>query len=211
MESILITHKHYDHIRDIPAIALNLFRQGANINIYSTPDVIDAIETYLLNGKVYPKFHETPETKPTINFYSVDLYKPANIEGYEIITILVNHHEPTVGYQVRDSLGSTVFYTADTGPGLQECWKHLSPQLLITEVTVSNKSTEFALNTKHLSPKLLHDELIKFMELKRYLPKVIVVHMDPAVEKEIRDELTVVAEALYADITIAYEGMELDI
>ncbi len=211
IKSILLTHEHYDHIRDIPAIAINLFRQGANIEIYCTSEVIDSLETYLLNGNVYPKFQEIPETKPTLNFNPVTLHKPGNIDGYEVMALPVNHHGTTVGYQVRDSGGSTIFYTADTGPGLLECWKHISPKLLITEVTVSNRYTEFAQNTKHLSPKLLYEELTKFMELKCYLPQVIVVHMDPAVEKEIKEELSVVAQALNTKITMAYEGMELDI
>jgi ribonuclease BN (tRNA processing enzyme) len=211
IKSIILTHLHYDHVRDIPTIAINLFRQAANIKVYSTPSVINALETYLFNGKVYPKFQELPETKPTINLCTITQYKLENIEGYEIIALPVNHHDPTVGYQVRNSEGNTIFYTADTGPGLLECWKHLSPQLLIAEVTVPNRYTEFALNTKHLTPKFLHDELIKFMELKCYLPQVIVVHMDPTLEKEIKEEITVVAEALNTTITIAYEGMELNI
>jgi hypothetical protein len=35
--------------------------------------------------------------------------------------------------------------------------------------------------------------------------------MDPAVEQGIKDELMVVSEALNTEITMAYEGMELDI
>ena len=55
-KTILLTHQHYDHIKDIPAIAMNFFLHGATINIYSIKPVYDALATYLLNGKLYPKF-----------------------------------------------------------------------------------------------------------------------------------------------------------
>ena len=63
LKTILLTHQHYDHIRDIPAIAMNVFLQGATINIYSTQTVYDALAAHLLNGKLYPKFQESPEAK----------------------------------------------------------------------------------------------------------------------------------------------------
>ncbi|GAH21991.1 unnamed protein product [marine sediment metagenome] len=36
IKAILLTHQHYDHIRDVPAIAMNFYLCGATINIYST-------------------------------------------------------------------------------------------------------------------------------------------------------------------------------
>ncbi|GAH38128.1 unnamed protein product, partial [marine sediment metagenome] len=35
LKAILLTHQHYDHIRDVPAIAMNFYLAGATINIYS--------------------------------------------------------------------------------------------------------------------------------------------------------------------------------
>ncbi|GAG76974.1 unnamed protein product, partial [marine sediment metagenome] len=34
IKAILLTHQHYDHIRDIPTIAMNLFLRQATINVY---------------------------------------------------------------------------------------------------------------------------------------------------------------------------------
>jgi len=72
LKAILLTHQHYDHIRDVPAIAINLFLEGTTINIYSTQPVYDALATYLLNGKLYPKFLEQPEGNPTIKFTIIE-------------------------------------------------------------------------------------------------------------------------------------------
>jgi len=211
LKAILLTHQHYDHIRDVPSIAVNLFLKGGSIKLYSTPDVLTSIEAHLLNGKIYPKFQELPEAKPTVNLSLIVPYKPETIEGYDILAVPVNHSDTTVGYQVSNAQGKAMFYTADTGPGLFKCWKYVSPQLLIAEVTFPNRYAEFATNTGHLTPTFLNEELIKFRELKGYLPRVIVVHMDPTLEKEIEDEVAVVAKALNASITIAHEDMQLHV
>ena len=76
---------------------------------------------------------------------------------------------------------------------------------------VPNSYEEFATNTGHLTPSLLNEELIEFRELKGYLPRIIVVHMDPTLEKEIEEEVAVVAESLNTLITVAHEGMQLHI
>jgi len=195
LKAILLTHQHYDHIRDVPAIAMNFYLCGATINIYSTQPVYNALTTYLLDGKLYPKFLEH--------------YQTAQIEGYSILAVRVNHAVPTVGYQITSPDGKIVFYTGDTGPGLAGCWENVSPQLLITEVTATNKYEEFAKESGHLTPSLLKQELTSFRKLKGYLPQVVVVHMNPDMEGEIETEIATVAKALNSSITLAHEGMQL--
>ena len=209
LKAVLLTHEHYDHIRDVPAISMNFYLENATINIYATQPVYDALSTYLLNGELYPKFLEKPENKPTIRFTIIEPGKSEQIAGYSILALPVNHPVPTVGYQVTSPDGKAVFYTGDSGPGLTDCWKHISPQLLIAEVTASDRFKEAAGNGGHLTPTLLKQELITFRELKGYLPRVITVHMSPGLEAEIKAEIATVAAALNIPITLAYEGMRL--
>lgn len=209
LKAILLTHQHYDHIKDIPALAMNLFLQGTSINIYSIQPVYDALSTHLLNRKLYPNFLEQPQKESTITFTIIEPLKTKQVEGYSILAIPVNHSVPTVGYQVTSSDGKVAFYTGDTGPGLTDCWQSVSPQLLITEVTAPNSYEEFAKESGHLTPSLLKQELVSFREIKGYLPQVVVVHMNPKLEKEIEAEVAAVAEALNNSITLAYEGMQL--
>ena len=211
LKAILLTHHHYDHIRDVPAIAMNLFLRSTAINIYSTQSVYDAITNHLLNGKLYPDFLKRPQDNPTIKFTIVRPHQTEQIEGYSILVVPVNHTDLTVGYQVTSPEGKTIFYTSDTGPDLTECWKYISPQLLIIEVTASNKYEEFARESGHLTPSLLKQELTSFREIKGYLPRVIAVHMDPSLEKEIETEISAVAQTLNNPITLAYEGMQLEL
>ena len=211
LNAVVITHQHFDHIRDIPGIALNLFRCGASIQIYSTATVCDIIETNLLNGEIYPQFQKIPETKPTVHFNTIKPLEPQHIDGHDILAVLVNHFGTTVGYQISDNQGKAVFYTGDTGPGLSDCWRHISPQLLIIEVTLPDECELFARETSHLTPKMLEQELVSFRELKGYLPQVIAVHMDISLEPETKEEISAVARRLDIPITVAHEGMRLKI
>jgi len=209
LKAILLTHQHYDHIRDVPAIAMNFYLCGTAINIYSTQPVYNALTTYLLDGKLYPKFLEQPQKNPTIKFTIIEPYQIERIEGYNVLAVKVNHAVPTVGYQITSPDGKVVFYTGDTGPGLADCWERVAPQLLITEVTATNKYEEFAKESGHLTPSLLKQELVSFREVKGYLPQVVVVHMNPDMEGEIETEIVTVAKALNSSITLAHEGRQL--
>lgn len=209
LKALLLTHQHYDHIRDVPALAMNFSLQEATLNIYSTQLVYDALATHLLNGMLYPKFMEQPQPNPAVKFTIIEPYQTEYIEDYGILAVPVNHSHFTVGYQVTSPDGKKVFYTGDTGPGLSRCWENVSPQLLITEVTAPDRYREFATQAGHLTPSLLKQELTSFQKLKGYLPQVILVHLDPRLEKEIQTEVAVVAKALNSQITLAYEGMRL--
>ena len=67
----------------------------------------------------------------------------------------------------------------------------------------------FARESGHLTPNLLKQELTTFQELKGYLPQVVVVHMNPYLEKEIEAEIAAVAKAINNSINLGYEGMQL--
>jgi ribonuclease BN (tRNA processing enzyme) len=209
LKAVLLTHHHYDHIRDIPALAMNLFLQEATIDIYSTQTVGDALDSHLLDGRLYPRFQEVPEDRPTVSFRALTPLKSENIAGYDVLAVPVKHSVATVGYQITDSNGRAVFYTGDTGPGLDAVWELVAPQLLVIEVTSPNKYGEWAVEAGHLTPRLLEQELTSFQKLKGYLPRVVTVHMNPMLIDEIEAELAAVAEALGASVTPAIEGMQI--
>ncbi len=210
IKAVLLTHQHYDHVRDIPTLAMNLFLGGANTTIYSIPAVFEVLEKNLMDEVIYPDFRQKPPDKPTISFSVIEPNKAQTILGYDVLAVPVKHGVPTVGYQLGAD-GKTMFYTGDTGPGLAECWKSVSPQLLIIEVTASNRFTEWVAGGGHLTPSLLERELAEFRELKGYLPRVIIVHMNPYMEKDIAAEVAAVAKNLSASLTLAHEGMEINL
>ena len=207
LRAILLTHAHFDHIKDIPLVALNLYRMNTSVKVYSLPEVSTVIIDHLLNGEVYPLLQELPTHKPTVSFHNLTPYKEQEIEDYLVLAVPVNHEGNTVGYQVRNGEGKALFYTADTGPGLADCWRRLSFQLLIVDTTFPNSYEDYARDTGHLTPKLLFAELVELRNIKGSLPGIVVVHRDPLLEKKVERELAEVAAALDTSITVAREGM----
>ena len=185
----LITHQHYDHIRDIPAIAINRFFRNLPIGIFSTQSVYDTLVSQFLNGQTYPNFFEFPATSLSLRFTAVEPYRATQIGGYSTLPVPVSHGDAALGYQVTSPDGKTLFYSGDTGAGLSDCWGHISPQLLIIEVTAPSSEQDFATQSEHLTPAMLAEELRNLRELNDYLPEIVVVHMNTQLEAEIVAEI----------------------
>ncbi len=211
LKAVLLTHQHCDHIRDIPALGMNFLLHENTIEVYSTQPVYEALAAHLLNGILYPNFMESPPEKPAIQFKTIVPGRSESIHGYSVLPLPVNHSVPTVGLQITSTDGKTAFYTSDTGPGLADCWRQISPDLLIIEVTALNKYNEFALQSGHLTPSLLQPELESFRNQKGYLPQVVTVHMNPLDEKGIKAEIDEVARAINTTIHLGYEGMRIEL
>jgi phosphoribosyl 1,2-cyclic phosphodiesterase len=207
LKAVLLTHQHYDHIRDIPAIAMNALFYETDIHVYSTQEVHDALAAHWLNGTTYANFLEKPQDNPRIKFTEIKPNETVQIAGYDILAVPVSHSVSAVGYQVTSPDSKIIFYTGDCGPGLADSWQYISPQLLITEVTAPNRYEDFGRRSHHLTPSLLKEELVSFQKLKGYLPQIILVHMNPRQEKEIEAEIAPLAEELKTSITLGYEGM----
>lgn len=207
LKALLLTHHHFDHIRDVATLGLNLLQQGS-IKVYGTANVLDILTTHLINGTLYPRLWERPTPEaPALRLRAIEVHKPQDICGYAVVGVPVNHNVPAIGYQVTSPEGKTLFYTGDTGLGLSQCWRSVAPDLLITEVTMSDRFQGVAAEFGHLTPGLLKQELEGFRQIKGYLPRVLLVHMAPLLESQINKEVAEVTTALGADIRLGYEGM----
>ncbi len=210
LKAILITHCHYDHVRDIPFIGMNVSSQGS-IEIYSIPPTLKVLSSRLLDGKMYPNFLKWPEDRPALKFVALEPYDLTNVSGYSVLAIPVAHTTPTVGFQVASPEGKKLFYTGDTGVGLSACWEYVSPDLLITELSMPQCMEEWARKVGHLTPNLLKEELLQFRKIKGHIPPIILIHLDPSLEDEIEKEVNEVAEELGANITLGREGMKVQL
>lgn len=211
VKSILLTHAHYDHIRDIAALALNnMFFQGT-IEVYGPSHTLEVLFSHFLDGSIYPKFTEMPSPeRPTVRLHPLEPYEEETIGGYSVLPLPVDHNVAAVGYQVSTE-GQSMFYSGDTGLGLSSCWGPVAPQLLIAEATLPNRLEKYAVAGGHLSPGLLKEELVEFRSKKGYLPPVVTIHMSPQFEGEIGSEVEQISRELGASITLACEGMRLEV
>jgi ribonuclease BN (tRNA processing enzyme) len=224
IRAILLTHHHFDHTRDLPTFGFNVVLWQGQVTVHALPQTFEVIVPCLLDGRIYDNLlgcHSTvlkgamctdsvlPEDeKPPLKLCSIEPYQKETIIGYEVLPVPVNHSVPAVGYLVSSPGGNSLFYTGDTGPGLSDCWRHISPQMLIIEATAPSRFTNELANKGHLSPQSLKEELAQFQLIKGYLPRVIVIHMALPYEQEIKAEIIQVAEELQADISLGYEGMK---
>jgi ribonuclease BN (tRNA processing enzyme) len=212
VKALLVTHHHYDHIKDIPMLSMTFDASNSQLQVYSIQSVYDALE-YLFKypGKFYTNFLIHPAEKPTIQFTVIEPMKPFSIENYKVLAMPVRHSVPAVGYMITSPEGKSFFYTGDTGSGLKDCWQYISPDLLVIEVTAADEYIDSSREHKHLTPALLKEELLSFRIIKGYLPKIITVHMFfKSPEKEqISTELKQVAAELNTIITPGYEGMQI--
>jgi ribonuclease BN (tRNA processing enzyme) len=211
LKAVLLTHHHFDHIKDIPLLGMTYFYLRKTIEIYTTQIVSEALTAHLINDVLYPNLTKVPPQKPPIHLNIFEPGKPLTIAGYSVLPVAVNHAVPNVGYEITSFDAKKVFITSDTGPGLEEAWKQVSPNLIIIETTMANEDENFARGAGHLTPALLLQELESFGRIKGYLPQVVLVHLSPFMEKRIKDEVRHVEKALKLKIRFGYEGMKITI
>jgi len=208
----LLTHGHYDHIREIPSFAFNNRHQTTKV--FATTQTLKILSSHLIDGVIYPEFTKKIPfflEKPSLKFVAIEPFDYIHIEGHNILPLPVNHTIYTVGFEITSKDGKRIFYSGDTGPGLSALWEHISPDLIIVETTFPNRLENRAINASHLCPKLLKKELKEFKKVKGYFPKICLIHISPKYEKEIKLEVKKVAKELKTSIDFASEGMEITV
>lgn len=210
IKAILITHEHFDYIKDL--LLIGLATAQSVTSIYAPLSVLETLSTNLLDGKLYPKMTEWPvKDSPSLRLNAIKPLHQVTIENYRVKAVPVSHAIYTVGYELVSPEGNSLFFTGDTGPGLMSCWEHVSPDLLITEVSLPNSWEARARQAGHLTPRMLEDELCQFQRTKNYTPKIVIVHRDPAMDGEIIEELQGVAQRIDATIIPGSAGMKIQV
>ncbi len=209
IKAVLLTHHHFDHIRDLATLGMNLYPRFT-VELYALESALGAVSAHLFTSDIYIDFgHRPTPERPTFRLCPLEPYQEVTIQGYAVLPLPVNHAVPTVGYQITAQGEKSFFFSADTGRNPPSLWQGLSPQLLIMEVTLPNSYQSAALNSGHLTPQMLKEELAEFKRVRGFLPPVVTVHMSPELESEIRQELEQVSAELGAEITLGDEGMRI--
>jgi ribonuclease BN (tRNA processing enzyme) len=212
VKAVLLTHHHFDHSRDLVTFGANRGVFQTPADVYALGQTIEIVNSCLLDGRMYIDFSKWPsELNPLLRLRMIEPFQREIIEGYEVLPVPVKHAVPSVGYQITSKDDESLFYTGDTGPGLAACWEHISPQLLIIEVSGVNKFQDFLKSVGHLSAQLLKEELIQFRQIKGYLPRVVAVHIPVLHQKEVKREIGDVAKELRIEIDVGYDGMKINL
>ena len=77
---ILLSHGHYDHIRDIPAFAFSNSKRLTRV--LATAKTLDILTSHLLDGLIYPRFAGTDSflERPVIEPCRLEVLRSQEIE-----------------------------------------------------------------------------------------------------------------------------------
>ena len=165
----------------------------------------------LLDGKLYPDYLNLPSPEnPVFRVHAIELLRDIKVLDYTVMAVPVPHDVPAAGFLVSSGT-SGLFYTGDAGRGVVDAWKHVAPEVLLTEVTFGNGDEERALLVGHLTPRFLEEALMAFKNERGYLPRVIATHLNPPWEVEIRRELETVTSNLGLELSVSWAGMEIEV
>ena len=211
IRAVLLSHRHFDHVRDILPLGLFIRDKQMTIDIYAIRDTADFIREKLLDGSLFPDFLRTPSVEqPAFRLNVIDFYKEYDVAGYKVKAVPVPHAVPAAGFEIVSG-DVRLFYTGDTGLGVTDAWRHVSPNVLLTEVTFGDENELRAHEVGHLTPRLLREALTLFKAEHGRLPKVIVSHMNPPWESAVRAELPAVVEELGLDLTVSEADMRFSL
>ena len=191
IQSVLVSHPHMDHIRDLATLADNRCQQGGTtLEIVGIPATIEALRKHFFNDLIWPDFTKIDaKDGPTVRFVEVQPNEVASVDGFEVTPVLVNHTVDTSAFIIRDG-DKSIVYGGDTGP-TDELWTRINAlddlQALMMEVSFPNDEAQLAHDSRHLTPQTLGAELDKLTQSDE-LP-ILLYHIKPTFEQRVLREL----------------------
>lgn len=208
ISDIIITHSHLDHIKDILFLADNMAgRKRSPINVIAPDEIIVIIQKTFLNNTVWPDFTLIPTiSDPVIRFKTIKTEEDVRIDHLIVKAVDVNHSINGVGYFISDG-GATFMHSGDTGP-TDRIWQIANKtdnlKAVFIETSFPNEMERVAEISKHLTPRLLKEELKK---LNRTDIPVFIVHMKPQFIDVLTKEIS---EIGHPGIRFLVQGEELE-
>ena len=188
LKHIIISHAHFDHIKELPMLAdLLLIHAHQTITIHCTKTVGEQLKHYVFNNIIWPDFTQIPKSKPTIIFDYFSFEQPFVIDDLTFLPIAVNHVVESSGFIVSDAT-SCIAWSGDThrSASLIKCINDLpSIDAIFFETSFLNRLQPIADASLHLTPQLLYEELHKI----RHLVPAHIFHLKPNLEDELKKEI----------------------
>lgn len=190
VDDILLTHSHFDHVKDLPMLSDVLVGQRDKpVTIHSNTECIDTLKENLFNNVLWPDFTRIPTKKEPV--YKLKSFKPGasmKIGGYQVKSVLVTHPVESCGYVISDG-DSAMAISGDTGP-TEKLWKLLNKtedlKVLLLECSFPNELQPLADISGHFTPQTLEKELDKF---DRRGCEVLLYHLKPAFVSQLKKEV----------------------
>jgi cAMP phosphodiesterase len=191
LETVLVSHAHLDHIKDLATLADNRCQQdGPTVTVAGVPSTIRILKEHFFNDLLWPDFSkiDTPRG-PTIRFQTLQPDESTVIGGVRVRPVMVNHTIDTSAFIVETPDGA-VAYSGDTGP-TDHFWEVLQGQddlkVLLMEVSFPDEHHGLAKVSGHHTPETLGVDLSK-LDGKSGLP-ILLYHIKPVFEAAVEKQL----------------------
>jgi cAMP phosphodiesterase len=190
VDDIVLTHSHFDHVKDVPLLAdLLVGRRDRPVRVHASTACARTLRRSVFNGELWPDFTRIPsKARPIIAIRAFDPRRAFKVGRYTLRPTPVCHPVESVGYVISDGKAELAM-SGDTGP-TTAFWGRVNAarrlKALLVEVSFPNRLQWLADVSGHLTPNTLVTELGK---VDRNGVPVLLYHLKPAFAAELRREL----------------------
>lgn len=190
VDDIVLTHSHFDHVKDVPLLAdLLVGRRRTPVRVHASAECAATLRRSVFNGELWPDFTRIPDPRrPVLEIRPFDPSRPFKAGGYTFRPTPVCHPVESVGFVVSDGKASFAI-SGDTGPTVA-FWRSVNAVrrlgALFVELSFPNELQGLADVSGHLTPNTLAAELAK---LTRNGFPVLLYHLKPAYVAKLRREV----------------------
>jgi len=192
IDNIFFSHSHLDHVIDSAFLCDNFFSQREEpLKIYALKKTIEALKKHIFNWEIWPDFSELKlekSDKMALEFIEIEFDKPLHVDDVTLTPIKANHTVDCCGYLIEKE-GHGILFSGDTYKN-DRLWEVLNSALhvkaLIIDVSFPSKYEKIAEDSKHLTPKLLKEELSK---LNRDDVEIYINHIKSNFQETIENEV----------------------
>lgn len=191
IDTVLVSHAHLDHIRDLAFLADNRCQQGGPpLRVVGTAETLTDLRKHFFNDRIWPDFTKIDTVGgPTVVYQAIDLERPTRVGELEVTAVPMNHTIDTAGFIMESSRG-VLAYSGDTGP-TDRFWELLNQRNdvrgVLVEVSFPDDEAKLAEVSKHHTPSTLEADLKK-LTLHEELP-IFLFHIKPVFERQVEKEL----------------------
>ncbi|HEX9244311.1 MAG TPA: 3',5'-cyclic-nucleotide phosphodiesterase [Anaeromyxobacter sp.] len=193
VDDIVLTHSHFDHVKDVPLLSdLLVGRRKKPVRVHASTACARTLRESIFNDELWPDFTRIPHLEaPVIEIVPFDPARPFRVGRYRVTPVPVSHPVESVGFVLSDGKVS-IAISGDTGP-TSRFWRRVNEEkkklgALLVELSFPNALQGLADLSGHLTPRTLETELAK---VDRDGVPVLLYHLKPAHLAELKRELAV--------------------
>lgn len=190
VDDIVVSHSHFDHVKDLPLLSdLLVGRRDKPVTIHASTACARTLRESMFNNELWPDFTRIPtRANPVLKIQSFKPDEPFNVGKYQITPVPVSHPVESCGFVISDRKVA-IGMSGDTGP-TDELWKVFNAaknlKAVMIEASFPNSLQGLADISGHLTPATVASELLK---LKKPQAQVFLYHLKPAFVPQLKKEL----------------------